>query len=160
MDVKRGNIYYIAKGGYGFTGSEQEAGRPAVIVSNDVLNSTSPTVEVVYLTTQPKRDMPTHVVIRTTGKVSTALCEQVTTVSVDRIGDLFGTCSAQELSMIDIAITESLQLNTLSRAIENDMSAEQDKELSEANHKITQLESALETYKMLYNSLLEHIMAR
>ena len=160
MDVKRGEIYYIAKGGYGFTGSEQEAGRPGIIISNNALNRTSATVEVVYLTTQPKHDMPTHVVIRTSGRVSTALCEQVTTVSVDRIGDLFGVCSKQEMTMVDIAIMESLQLNTMSKAIQNNALEEQSKELSEVNHKITQLESALETYKMLYSSLLEHVTAR
>lgn len=33
-DVKRGEIYYISRGGYN-TGSEQQADRPGVIVSND-----------------------------------------------------------------------------------------------------------------------------
>ena len=159
MDVKRGEIYYIAKGGYGFTGSEQEAGRPAIIVSNDTMNRTSATVEIVYLTTQPKRDEPTHVVIRASGRTSTALCEQVTTVSVERIGDLFGVCSDQEMSMIDIAIVESLQLDSIANVVRHATLLEKSDVLDEANGKIAQLETERDTYKTLYDALIERIMA-
>lgn len=55
-DVKRGEIYYISRGGYN-TGSEQQADRPGVIVSNDKNNKNSQTLEVVYLTTQPKNEL-------------------------------------------------------------------------------------------------------
>lgn len=82
-DVKRGEIYYISRGGYN-TGSEQQADRPGVIVSNDKNNKNSQTLEVVYLTTQPKNELPTHCTIRSTGRVSTVLCEQIHTVSVGR----------------------------------------------------------------------------
>ena len=57
--IRRGDIYYIDK--YPTIGSEQQAGRPAIIVSNEKNNQHSSTVEVVYLTTQPKADLPTHV---------------------------------------------------------------------------------------------------
>ena len=81
-DVKRGEIYYISRGGYN-TGSEQQADRPGVIVSNDKNNKNSQTLEVVYLTTQPKNELPTHCTIRSTGRVSTVLCEQIHTVAVE-----------------------------------------------------------------------------
>ena len=42
-DVKRGEIYYISRGGYN-TGSEQQADRPGVIVSNDKNNKNSQTI--------------------------------------------------------------------------------------------------------------------
>ena len=45
-DVKRGEIYYISRGGYN-TGSEQQADRPGVIVSNDKNNKNSQTLEFV-----------------------------------------------------------------------------------------------------------------
>ena len=77
-DVKRGEIYYISRGGYN-TGSEQQADRPGVIVSNDKNNKNSQTLEVVYLTTQPKNELPTHCTIRSTGRVSTVLYEQIHT---------------------------------------------------------------------------------
>ena len=83
MEIKRGDIWYVRKDNY--TGCEQAAGRPAIIVSNEKNNASSETVEVVYLTTQPKKDLPTHVLIRSSERESTAICEQITTVSVDRL---------------------------------------------------------------------------
>lgn len=52
--MKRGEIYYI-ESTYRETGSEQRGGRPAVIVSNDKNNENSEVVEVVYMTTKPKK---------------------------------------------------------------------------------------------------------
>lgn len=108
-DVKRGEIYYISRGGYN-TGSEQQAGRPGVIVSNDKNNKNSQTLEVVYLTTQPKNELPTHCTIRSTGRVSTVLCEQIHTVAVERIGKYIGVCTAQEMQNIDIGLMISIGL--------------------------------------------------
>lgn len=87
--MKRGEIYYI-ESTYRETGSEQRGGRPAVIVSNDKNNENSEVVEVVYMTTKPKNDLPTHVFIRSALSPSTVLCEQVNSVSVKRIGTLIG----------------------------------------------------------------------
>jgi len=89
MSFKRGEIYYI-ENSFATTGSEQRPGRPAVIVSNDNNNERSTTVEVVYLTTQPKTDLPTHVLIRSLSRESTAICEQITTVAMERIGTFKG----------------------------------------------------------------------
>ena len=99
-DVKRGEIYYISRGGYN-TGSEQQADRPGVIVSNDKNNKNSQTLEVVYLTTQPKNELPTH---------CTILCEQIHTVAVERIGKYIGVCTAQEMQKIDIGLMISIGL--------------------------------------------------
>lgn len=55
--MKRGEIYYI-ESTYRETGSEQRGGRPAVIVSNDKNNENSEVVEVVYMTTKPKKRPP------------------------------------------------------------------------------------------------------
>lgn len=108
-DVKRGEIYYISRGGYN-TGSEQQADRPGVIVSNDKNNKNSQTLEVVYLTTQPKNELQTHCTIRSTGRVSTVLCEQIHTVAVERIGKYIGVCTAQEMQNIDIGLMISIGL--------------------------------------------------
>lgn len=92
-------------------GSEQYADRPAVVVSNDENNKHSGIIEVAYLTTQPKTELPTHVTIRSTGRVSTVLCEQVTSVSVERVNNYIGQVSEQEMKNIDIALMISLQLD-------------------------------------------------
>ena len=109
-DLHRGEIYYISRGVASY-GHEQQADRPAVIVSNEKNNENSGVVEVVYLTTQPKTDLPTHTVIRSTGRVSTVLCEQIVSVSVDRIAGYIGQVSEQEQKNIDIALMISLQLD-------------------------------------------------
>ena len=51
--IFRGEIYFVRPATNG-VGSEQNAGRPAIVVSNDKANQYSPVVEMVYLTTQPK----------------------------------------------------------------------------------------------------------
>lgn len=109
--IHRGEIYYISRGGASPQGCEQYPDRPAVIVSNEQNNEHSGTVEVVYMTTQPKNDLPTHCVIRSTGRPSTVLCEQVNSVSVERIGTYIGEVSEREMQNIDIALMISLQLD-------------------------------------------------
>lgn len=106
--MKRGEIYYIEK--RDAYGSEIKKARPGVIVSNDMLNQTSDVVEVVFLTTQPKRELPTHVCINSTGCEATALCEQINAVDVRRVGNYCGTCTPDEMLAIDRALCASLDL--------------------------------------------------
>ena len=114
MDIKRGDIFYIYPG-YA-VGSEQRSGRPGIIVSNEANNQFSPTVEVVYTTTQPKSDLPTHVTIRSTPKESTAICEQITTVALERLGDYAGHVTEGEMMNLEIAMAISLGLDFQSAA--------------------------------------------
>lgn len=146
MDIRRGEIFYIKKAET--IGHEQEAGRPAIIVSNDIANERSGTAEVVYLTTQPKRDLVTHVIIRATGRESTALCEQITTVSGARIGEYVGTCSHAEMEAIDRALLMSLGIELAS--------AEYDA-LKEPVQNTVEIERDI--YKRLYEQLVDK-MAR
>ena len=108
--IKRGDIWYI-ESGYNTVGSEQRPGRPAIVVSNDRNNEHSSTLEVVYLTTQPKHDLPTHVTIRSINRESIALCEQITSVAVERFGDYCGRVTEQEMSRIETAMQISLALD-------------------------------------------------
>lgn len=109
-EIKRGDIWYI-ESGYITVGSEQRPGRPAIVVSNDRNNEYSSTLEVVYLTTQPKHDLPTHVTIRSINRESIALCEQITSVAVERFGDYCGRVTEQEMSRIETAMQISLALD-------------------------------------------------
>lgn len=110
-DIKRGEMFYISRGGASYNGSEQHSDRPAVVVSNNKNNENSNVVEIVYMTTQPKTDLPTHVTVRSTGRLSTVLCEQVSSVSTDRVNNYIGQVSEQEMKNIDIALMISLQLS-------------------------------------------------
>lgn len=109
MDILRGDIFFVRKA---ITeGNEQDAGRPAVIVSNDIGNQHANIVEVVYLTSQEKKPMPTHVEVLC--KVpSVALCEQICTVSKDRLGDLIRSCTIGEMKEIDKALMISLGIES------------------------------------------------
>ena len=110
-EIKRGDIFFIHKDvNYDPLGSEQQSARPAVVVSNNAINNASHAIEVVYLTTKDKKRMRTHVTIWSTGTESTALCEQVHTVSDNRIGVYCGACTESELARIDRALITSLGL--------------------------------------------------
>ena len=109
-EVKRGDIYYIVNN-YQEEGSEQRAGRPAVVVSNDKGNQHSNVIEVVYLTTQPKTDLPTHIDIKSANRPSIALCEQISSVSKERLGNYIGTCTKYELEMLNAGMMISLGID-------------------------------------------------
>lgn len=107
-EIKRGEIYYITFAPV--VGSEQHGGRPGIVVSNNMNNAHSNTIEVVYLTTQPKKMLPTHTTITATGRDSVALCEQINTVDKSRVGLYIGELSAREMAAVEEAITASLAL--------------------------------------------------
>ncbi len=110
-EIRRGDIFYINKGGDSEVGSEQRKGRPAIIVSNNANNKHSQVVEVVYLTTSgAKHSLPTHVRISGAKLPSTALCEQVHSVSIDLLGNYFGRCANAEMRKVDHALSISLGL--------------------------------------------------
>lgn len=183
-DIKRGEIFYIARGAT--SGSEQFADRPAVVVSNDENNKHSGVIEVVYLTTAPKTDLPTHVIIRSTGRTSTVLCEQVTSVSVDRVNKYIGQVSEQEMKNIDIALMISLAIGEdtkSSKAYREERRRQQEEierlktnetlkaekaacgantepheQVMTSSDAIVKLETERDTYKTLYEQLFERLL--
>ena len=107
--MRRGDIYYTQH--RETIGSEIAKARPAVVVSNNAINDTSPVVEVVFITTKPKKDLPTHVTIRSTGQVATVLCEQINAVSRLLVGNYCATCTKEEMERIDTALLISLGMD-------------------------------------------------
>ena len=108
MAITRGDIFYISP--VAICGSEQRAGRPAVVVSNEKCNERSSVVEVVFLTTRDKTPLPTHAQVTSAGRQSLALCEQITSVSIERFGDYIGHVTEEELRAINRALLISLDL--------------------------------------------------
>ena len=147
-NYKRGEIFYIMRDGMQ-SGAEVYHGRPAIIVSNDFLNATSTVVEVVFLTTQPKKDMGTHVRITSTGRTSIALCEQITTVAIERVGSYMATATEKEMQEIDNAIAKSLSL-TFNPPPSDGTTVILDSTVA--------LEKERDLYKSLYESLLDRIL--
>lgn len=108
--MKRGEIYYI-KNDHGQIGHEIMKDRPAVIVSNDGYNEKSGMVTVVYLTRTPREDLVSHVTIRSTGRTSEALCEQISTISASRVNRYMGTVTPDELRRIEAGIQIHLAMS-------------------------------------------------
>ena len=109
MQIFRGDIFYVKKSD-GYIGSEQEEGRPAIIVSNNACNEHSGNVTVVYLTTKEKKWLPTHVSVWCIQR-STALCECVNTVSKERLGEYIRTCTETEMAAVDKALMIQLGMD-------------------------------------------------
>lgn len=107
-EIYRGDIYYIEP--FTVTGSEQKAGRPGLIVSNDANNKYSPNVEIVFLTSQEKKPLPTHVPVMCRVP-STALCENIQTVSKERLSTFIKSCTTKELKSVDTALLASLGIS-------------------------------------------------
>ena len=163
FSIRRGDIFYVHKFGVQ-VGSEEHTGRPGVVVSCDEGNRYSETVQVAYCTTQPKNNLPTHVEILSTGRASTVMCEQINTVSLERLGNYIGRCTAEEMRDIDIAVATALGLKKYPGLIERLKEREQQVEKREAVvGKETDTKAALElatvkaerdTYRRLYEDLI------
>lgn len=107
-NVKRGDLYLIQLTGQG---SEQNGIRPVVIIQNDVGNQHSPTTVVVPLTSQNKKEIPTHVNLCPEDgvvKPSTALCEQPFVVDKTRLMKKLGSLNENKIEDINKKIMFNL----------------------------------------------------
>lgn len=163
----RGDIYYISKSNYSETeiGSEQRGGRPGIIVSNEMCNRHSANVSIVYLTTQPKKDLPTHVNIASGPQPSIALCENITCVSKDRVGKKCGKVTPQEQKAIDAALKIALSLEV--KKLEETANAEEKQPVQQISNQepdesalaeLYKLRAQIEVYKGLYENLLKQVL--
>ena len=120
-----------------------------MVVSNQRNNQCGEVVEVVYLTTAPKRDLPTHVTIRSSGRVSTALCEQISTVAVERLGNYCGHVSDSELATIENAMLISLGIQLASVSEETPPMPES---------RLAEVEGRCRVLQELYDALLDRLV--
>lgn len=108
INVKRGELYLINLTGQG---SEQNGLRPVVVLQNDVGNRFSPTTVVVPLTSQNKKNVPTHVNLAPEDgvvKPSTALCEQPMSVDKTRLIKRIGALNKNKIEDINKKILFNL----------------------------------------------------
>lgn len=158
--MKKGEIYYIGHSP-NYQGSEQAGGRPAIIVSNNINNSYSTVYEVVYLTSQEKSPLPTHVTICSSNRVSTALCEQVSSISVDRFGDYIGMVTEDEMRALNKALMISFDLadpvGTHIKLAEKAQEAPV-QEVVTVNEDLIKSQIERDTYKRLYEQILDKLI--
>lgn len=144
--MKRGEIYIIRR--RDTIGAEIMKARPGVIVSNNAQNATSGTVCVIYLTTQPRKDLPTHACINATGVPSMALCEQIDSVSVKLIGERVGVCSKEEMEAIDRCLLRALGLTDEKKATQ----------LSEGEQRLMQELGKIQAERDRYARMLDRLL--
>lgn len=141
---ERGQIYYVTKAPQ--VGSEMMSGRPAIIISNNRVNSKLNSIEVVFLTTRSKCQAPEHIIIHSSNATSTTICEQITTIDKSRLREYIGTCTPEEMELIDVALLSSIGLEKYLDA--------------DNNEKLLKMEVQLESYKTMLDQLFEKMLTK
>lgn len=101
MRIRRGEIRWADLDPV--RGREQAGRRPVLILSHDIFNERSGTVIAVALTSQPQRagfPLTLQLSSATLPKQSWVKISQIRTLSTERIGDLMGEASPEELAQI------------------------------------------------------------
>ncbi len=111
-EIHRGEIFYMTFKEQ--VGSEQQGGRPVIVVSNETCNKFSPIVTIVPLTTKDKKPLPTHVELNVEGLpvYGTILCEQVQSVSQYRLSNYVGEVDDHIMRKIEKALCVQLDITT------------------------------------------------
>ncbi|WP_313560043.1 type II toxin-antitoxin system PemK/MazF family toxin [Ruminiclostridium cellobioparum] len=109
--IRRGDIFYADLSPV--IGCEQGGIRPVLIIQNDIGNRYSPTVIAAAITSQPKKELPTHVeigCIEILQKNSVVLLEQIRTIDRTRLLEYIGSISRQRMLLVDRALAVSVGL--------------------------------------------------
>ena len=110
MSLQRGDVVRVNLDPV--IGSEVGKARPAVVVQNDLANRSSSTVTIVPISTSTERIFPFQVRIPVgeggLTRVSKALCEQIRTVSRERLGERLGRLSPDRMVEIRAALDRHL----------------------------------------------------
>ena len=147
--MKRGEIYYVTIPHA--TGFEMTKMRPAVIVSGDGVNSRENIVIVAFCSASSHQDTPTRVIIRSTARPSTVLCEHIYAVDKSRVSTFIGCATDDEMARIDAALSSALAI---------DFTAHNAANTTRGEIEGTALRAELETYKRLYGELLDRMTGR
>jgi mRNA interferase MazF len=169
--ISRGEVFYITSIlNQPEVGSEQKSGRPAVVVSNNLNNKNSTVVEICYMTLQKKIALPTHVSVKSGPCInSTILCEQVTSVSVDRLGDYMCRLPDEVMDKVDEAIVESLGLQHIVERLSSknqtvvEKIVEVAKPVGDPSHlqeENVRLKIELESVRNMYDRLLDRFIKK
>ncbi len=111
--MKRGDIYFLNLDPT--VGKEIKKTRPVVIVSNNANNKVSETITVVPITSNTKKVYPFEVLLKKSesglSKDSKAQCQQIRTVSIERVsGRMTGSLDEELMGKINHAIRLHLAL--------------------------------------------------
>ncbi len=106
---RRGEVYWVNFDRA--VGEEIKKTRPCVIVSNNFFNRVVERFQVVPLSSRTARTHPGQCLVNLNDEKSKAVCDQITTVSIKRMGAYFGTVSEAEMKAIETALKTQLSLD-------------------------------------------------
>jgi len=108
--MRRGDVYWVNLDPV--IGSEVGRRRPAVVVQNEAANRSSSTVTVIPLTSSIDRVYPFQILVAAgeggLSRQSKALCEQVRTLSRQRLTDRLGHLPNERMDQIREALDRHL----------------------------------------------------
>lgn len=109
---KRGQIWWYKNGGApdGDTYIQGKT-RPVIIISNDLANMHSNCLLAIPVTTQIKKDMPTHTQFRMNGNNCTALAENLMSVNTSKLVEYIGAVDKELLEKLEENLLVALGLN-------------------------------------------------
>ena len=94
--IRAGQVFWFTPGAG--RGREQSGRRPVLVLSDGRLTSLGLTIVVPL--TSVSRDWEIHIAVRLAGLTSYALCEQVRSVSTERLAGSLGNVSYAELEEV------------------------------------------------------------
>ena len=157
-EIKRGDIYFTAIPCA--TGHEMMKDRPAIVVSCEELNETSPCVVVVMCSASNSRELPEHITVRSTPVPSTALCEHIYTVDKSRLEARCGRCTDAEMAAVEIGIMAGLGMDVkgLARPVEEfsggGAGSDQAGKMP-ASEELVRIRTERDVYRGMYERLLD-----
>lgn len=106
MAYQKGEVYKVNLDPS--VGAEIKKIRPAVIVSNNVINTNYPTVVICPITDATGKNSPIHIALAAgqggLTKESVALCTQIRSVSTERLYEKIGNLSSDKMKEIESGI--------------------------------------------------------
>ena len=106
--VHRGEVFWVSSDAS--QGGEIRKRRPVVTVSNNSASRHLNRVQVVALTSNTDRLVPSEAIVTVSGRTSKAMADQIATATKERLGDLLGSLSDADMSNVEDAVRRQLGL--------------------------------------------------
>lgn len=144
--ILRGEIYWVSLDDS--IGSEIQTGRPAVIISGDRANETSPCVLVAFITSQGNPH-PHNVSIRMNGEPRRVKCDQIRTIAKERLTRYVCTLAKSEMIRVTGALATAMCI-----PIRSPEATPQEQE----NKEIIALKAECEMWKRSYDVVMTQLV--
>lgn len=144
--ILRGEVYWVSVDDS--VGAEIQTGRPAVIISGNRSNETSPVVLVAFITSQG-HPHPHNVSVKVNGEHRRVLCDHIRTISKERLTRHIGMLANHEMIRITGALATAMCIPI--RGPETTQNEQESKE-------ITSLKAECEMWKRCYDVAMTQLV--